>query len=198
MRLYYNKYTRATRVRWLLEEMGLPYDLVTLDLAAGEHKTEAYTRIHPLGRVPALEHDGNVIFESGAICLYLADRFPEKGLAPPAGSSSRAHYYQWVVFATAELEPPVARWFYESRRPSEEQDRSLLEGTKRDFAERAAVVNRTLEGRDWLLGEFSAADVPMASVVMWANRLGLCEPFPALQRYALRASDRPAQRASRA
>jgi len=82
IKLYYAPRTRSTRPRWLLEELGVPYELVRLDLGKGDHKKAEYLAIHPHGVVPALEDDGRVIIESLAICLYVADKFPEKGFAP--------------------------------------------------------------------------------------------------------------------
>ncbi|MEZ4302554.1 MAG: glutathione S-transferase N-terminal domain-containing protein, partial [Polyangiaceae bacterium] len=105
MKLYFAPRTRATRPRWLLEQLGEPYELVNVDLEKGEHKQLPYLRIHPLGRVPALVDGDAVIFESIAICMYLADKYPEKKLAPPVGTPERGQYYQWMLFAASELEP---------------------------------------------------------------------------------------------
>ena len=107
LKLYFAPRTRATRPRWLLEELGVPYELVELDMSKQEHKQLPYLRIHPLGRVPALADGDQVIFESAAICMYLADKFPEKKLAPAVGTPERGQYYQWMVYAGATLEPEV-------------------------------------------------------------------------------------------
>ena len=94
MKLYYAPQTRATRPRWMLEEIGAPYELVRLQLSKGEHKQPEYLKIHPHGAVPAYSDGEVTMFESAAICAYLADKFPDKRLAPPLGSPQRGLYYQ--------------------------------------------------------------------------------------------------------
>lgn len=198
MKLYFNKFTRATRPRHLLEELGVPYDLVTLDLSKGEHKTPAYLQVHPHGRLPAIEDDGQVVFESAAICLYLADRFPEAGLAPAPGSPDRGPYYQWVVYSVATLEDPVLRTFTQIRKPEAERDADAMAKAAADFDECAAVLSQALAGRTWLLGEtFTAADVMIGSVLAWGDRMGLNNAWPTLQDYVRRFTARPAFQAAR-
>ena len=94
MKLYYVPKTRASRPRWVLEELGVPYELVRLDPARAETRSAEHLERHPLGHVPVLEDRGQQIFESGAICLHLADLFPEKRLLPPPGSVERGLAYQ--------------------------------------------------------------------------------------------------------
>lgn len=198
MKLYFNKYTRATRPRHLLEELGIPYEIVPIDLSKGEHRSPAYLQIHPHGRVPALEHDGQIIIESAAICLYLADLFPEKGLAPAPGSSARGAYYQWIVYAVATLEEPVVRTFTQHRKPEAERDEAALHDAQADFDACAAVLSAALDGKDWLLGEqFSAADVMVGSILAWSERMGLVRAWPVLQGYVARLASRPAFQAAR-
>src|SRR6478672_9817392 len=104
--------TRSSRVLWLLEEIGAPYDLT--EIKGAERRSEEHLLRHPLGRVPALElGDGTTMFESAAICLELADLNPGAGLIGPVGSTARALVYQWVVFAVSELEGPLFRWLRE-------------------------------------------------------------------------------------
>ena len=116
-RLYYMPRTRSSRVLWLLEEIGAPYDLT--EIKGAERRSEEHLLRHPLGRVPALElGDGTTMFESAAICLELADLNPGAGLIGPVGSTARGLVYQWVVFAVSELEGPLFRWFANSARGS--------------------------------------------------------------------------------
>jgi glutathione S-transferase len=194
MRLFYNKFTRATRPRWIIEEAGLPVEIVPVDLAAGEHRTEAYRKIHPLGKVPALVVDGGTIVESAAIVLFLADKAP--GLAPLAGTPERAAYYQWCVYAAVTLEGPVARFFQESRKPAAERDAAVLAEARTDFAAVCAPVAGALQDRDYLLGGFTAADVLIASVLAWADAMGLVEDTT-LKAYLSRNKARPAFARSR-
>src|SRR5262245_13357522 len=107
MKLYYAPKTRATRCRWLLEEMGVPYELVQLDLSKGGHKPPGYLEANPHGAVPALTDGDLTMIESSAICMYLVDKFPEKKMAPPPGTPERGRFYQWMVYAVATVEPPV-------------------------------------------------------------------------------------------
>ncbi len=194
MKLYYCPMTRATRPRWLLEEVGSPYDLVRVDLGKGEHKRPEYQRIHPHGRVPALVDGDVTVFESSAICLYLADKFPDKKLAPALGSPARGPYYQWMVYAIATAEPPVLKVFLNTvRRPEAERNAAEAEAGRAEFQEVAALLTRVLDGRPFLLGDqFTAADVMVGSIVGWARGLKLVENHPALKEYSRRLVERPA------
>jgi glutathione S-transferase len=178
--------TRSSRVLWLLEEIGEPYELT--EIAGAERRSAEHLRRHPLGRVPALElGDGTIMFESAAICLQLADLNSSSGLIPPLGSAGRALVYQWVVFAVSELEAPLFRWI-----------RELGEGTTESaaqdrFAQAAATIESSLDQRDWLLGsQFTVADVMCASVLQGANSRELLRPWAGLEAYVQRSESRPA------
>ena len=185
-RLYYMPRTRSSRVLWLLEEIGEPYELT--EVAGADRRSAEHLRRHPLGRVPALElGDGTTMFESAAICLQLADMHPAARLIPRLGSSERALVYQWVVFAVAELEAPLFRWI-----------RELGEGTTeslaRDrFMQAAGAMESALDARDWLLdAQFTVADVMCASVLQGANSREMLRPWPRLEAYVQRSESRPA------
>jgi glutathione S-transferase len=185
-RLYYMPRTRSSRVLWLLAEIGAPYDLTRL---APEERTSAEHRErHPLGRVPALElDDGTVMFESAAICLQLADLYPDAGLIAPLGSGARGLVYQWVLFAVAELEAPLFRWIGEGGEESADSP------SRERFAQAATALETALEGHDWLVGgRFSVADVMCASVLGGAHARGLLGAWPGLQAYVERGEARPA------
>jgi glutathione S-transferase len=189
MKLYFAPRTRATRARWLLEELGVPYELIKLDLARQEHTTPAYLAVHPLGEVPALVDGEVTLLESLAICLHLADRFPEKHLAPLMGSAERGPYYQWMAFAEVSLEPVVMA-FYGSAHSNEElaKHRTRLTAV-------LDVINVGLGGREVLVGgTFTAADVVMASILHLANTLKLLDGHPRLVEYVKRHTQRPAVR----
>ncbi len=185
-RLYYMPRTRSSRVLWLLAEIGAPCELTKL--APQERKSDEHLARHPLGRVPALElDDGTFVFESAAICLYLADLHPDTGLIPPVGSSDRALVYQWVLFGMTELEGPLYRWLREATEDSADSP------SRGRFAEAAAALETALQGRDWVLGDrFTVADVICASVLGSAHSRGLLEEWPGLQAYVERAEARPA------
>ncbi len=178
--------TRSSRVLWLLAELDAPCELVRI--APEDRKSAEHRARHPLGRVPALElDDGTVMFESAAICLQLADLHPEAGLIAPLGSPERALIYQWVLFAMTELEGPLFRWIAEATGTSADSP------SRERFAQAAAALQTTLDGRDWLLGDrFSVADVMCASVLGGAHSRGLLAEWPGLQAYVERGESRPA------
>lgn len=181
MKLYFAPRTRATRPRWLLEELGVPYELVNLDLPKGEHKELSYLRIHPLGQVPALVDGDVTVYESIAICMYLADKFPEKKLAPAVGTPERAAYYQWMLFAAATLEPPIGEYFYMTQGPEDQRDAAKAAKAKERALAAIKAVEHAMLGKMYLVGEkFSAADVVVGSVMRWAESMKLLEGAPDL------------------
>ena len=194
MKLYYAPQTRAGRPRWLLEEVGVPYEIVPVDLAQGEHKKPEYMKIHPHGAVPALADGDLVLFESAAICMYLADKYPEKKLAPAVGTPARGLYYQWMIYTMATLEPPVVQIFLNTvMLPEAERSAAAVEKGKTQFAEVARVLSNALATRPYILGEqFSAADVMIGGMLGWASMMDLLSDQPTLQAYVKRVTDRPA------
>ncbi len=193
MRLYYVPKTRATRPRWVLEELGVPYELVRLDAAKGETRTPEHLARQPLGHVPALE-DGDVrMFESAAICLWLAERYPEKQLLPPPGTAGRAAVYQWMFFAMTELEAPLGAISGEKRKPAAEQDPSRIAGAKERFRKAAAALEPAVKDRAYLVGDaFSVADVTVAACLAWGRAAGALEGLPACEAYLNGLRSRPA------
>ena len=190
--LYYAPGTRAMRIAFLLEELGVAYERRLVDLAAGEQRTAAYRQVHPMGLVPALADGSTVVFETGAIALYLADRFPERGLAPPPHSPQRAPYYQWVMFAVSTLEPALAEVWHLLQRPVPARDAALLDDARQRVDAAAAVLAGGLRG-PWLLGErFTAADAIVGAMLVWAGSMALLGRHAALSDYAARIQARPA------
>ena len=104
MKLYYAPQTRAIRPLIMLEELAVPYEIVLIDFKGGEHKSVEYRKIHPHGQLPALQDGTLTMFESAAICAYLADKFPDKRMAPALGTIERGMYYQWMFYSMAALE----------------------------------------------------------------------------------------------
>jgi glutathione S-transferase len=187
MRLFHVPGSRSTRVLWALEEIGEPYELVTLEW--DERKGEEHRRRHPLGKVPAFEFDdGQTLFESVAICLQLADAFPAAGLLPPVGTPERGRAYQWSVFAIAELEKVAFPWNRARRSGGEEAE----------AAEAFAPVGDALRGAlaaggPWIGGEeFSAADISIVSILRNTVELDLIEAGDPLREYVERGAARPA------
>lgn len=200
IKLFYVQNTRASRPRWMLEELGVPYELVRLDPAKGENRTAGYLGVHPLGQVPALVEGDTTVFESAAICAYLADRFPERRLAPAPESPARAAYYQWLFFGTASLEPPVADYAHHTRAwPEPRRVPAIAEEAQQTFARTASVLETHLAGRQFLVGDqLSAADVIVASILGWAHSMRLLQGHPGLAAWSKGMSKRPAFQRSRA
>lgn len=191
MKLYFAPKTRATRPRWMLEELGVPYELITLDLEAKENRRPEYLRVHPLGQIPALVDEDVTVFESIAICMYLADRFPQKGLAPAVSSPLRGAYYQWLLFCPSMVEPAIGRFSQHGGDVAEAE----REKARVRFGEAAAVFVAALGASPYLLGGgFSAVDVIVGSNLNWARHVGLLEGRDVLGRYVDRMLARPAAR----
>ncbi|NOK05437.1 MULTISPECIES: glutathione S-transferase family protein [Myxococcus] len=173
MKLYFFQQSRATRVRWMIEELGIPYDLAPVDMMKGEHKYPDYLKVHPLGALPAIEDDGGPLFESAAIIMQLADKYPEKKLAPPVGTYERGEYYQWILFAMTEMEPHLVTIAQHTRfLPEAERSTDAVARASKRFQTVAAVLEARMKGRDFIVGNtFSAADVVLGGVLYFAKRM---------------------------
>jgi glutathione S-transferase len=200
MKLYYVPMTRSNRPRWLLEELGAPYEIVRLDIGAKENRRAEYLALNPLGHVPTLVDGDVVIFETLAICLYLADKFYERGLAPSSESPERAAYLQWTIFAVVSAEKAVEQ-FHEHTLVLAEEDRQprVAEKARARFHDLADVVQAGLGDREYLVGNrFTTADLMMGSVLTWGRMLGLLADHPLLEAYAKKQIGRPAAKRARA
>jgi glutathione S-transferase len=186
MRLFHVPTSRSTRALWTLEEIGRPYELTTLTW--DERKGDEHRRRHPLGKVPAFEFDdGQVLFESAAICLQLADLYPDAGLLPEVGSAARGRVYQWSVFAIAELEKVAFPWNRVRRKGEDETEAAAA------FAPVGEAIRATLTG-PWIAGDdFSVADILIVSILRNTVELGLLEPGDPVSAYVERGLARPAQ-----
>ena len=197
--LYEYPPTRSQRSKWALEELGIEYTSHTVNLAERQQDSNAYRAIHPLGVVPALKTDDYTIFESVAIVLQLIDEYPEKKLAPAVGSPERAEYYQWSVFACAELDPAVMMFFDNTMRPPEhmrppgqKHNAELAALGRHDFETRAEVLSTALNDREHLLGSgFSGADILVGHSCFMATHMGLIGGYPVLEAYYARLKQRP-------
>lgn len=177
---------RAQRVTWLLEELGVAYELESLDLTRGGHREARYRAIHPAGRVPALVDGDRVVFESGAICLYLADKYPAAGLAPAHDAPSRARYLSWMVFAVATVEPALTDRLLGRTSPGAGWG---------ELDEVISVLEEALVPGPFLLGaRFSAADVLIGSMLVWAAEQDLVAERAVAADYCARLRARPAWR----
>jgi glutathione S-transferase len=199
MKLHYAPRTRASRVRWLLEELGAVHELDRINIQAGQHKTPEYKAMHPHGSLPAFTwtDEGVTMIESAAICLAIADKYPEKGLAPKPGTLARALYYQWIVYVPATIEPCITAFAKASQLPEDQRDHATQNDRAR-WNEIAAFIEKHLSDNDYIVEDtFSVADIILSGSLNWANMYGLLEGHPTLQAYTARLRARPAfQRAN--
>jgi glutathione S-transferase len=185
---YTNPMSRGRIVRWMLEEVGRPYRTELVDFATTA-KAPEYLAINPMGKVPSLRHGDAVVTECAAICAYLADAFPEAGLAPPPGDRLRGPYYRWLFFAAGPVEAAVTDKVLGVEVPAERRG-TVGYG---NLADVVSVLEGALSGRDYLVGErFGAADVYVGSHIGWGMSFGTIEKRPAFERYYERISTRPA------
>lgn len=196
MKLFGFKGTRSNRVEWMLREVGADYELVKIDLLTGAHKQPDHVGRHAHGLVPAFQ-DGDVrIIESAAACLYLADKFPEKGLAPKADAPERARYYQFALYAVSTLDECVVPLFFHTvLYPPERRKQEVLDQKTPIWNTAADFLTKELGDNPYLLGKsFSAADVIVGYDVTLAAKTGLLKGRPALEAYAERLTSREAFR----
>jgi glutathione S-transferase len=188
MVLYHRPGSRSARVRWLLEEIGAPYELITLD---GEAKqSDEHKARHPLGRVPAIDDGEGFIFESAAIMLQIADLHPEAGLIGPLGSHERGVAYQWIAFGLSEIERPSLELSAARTRSDAPAEADAL---KRLLAA-AAAIESALDGHEYLIADrFSVADLFCCGMFATAKRLELLGTLPRIAAYVERLEARPAR-----
>ncbi|WP_171070033.1 glutathione S-transferase family protein [Methylobacterium terricola] len=185
---YTHPMSRGRIVRWMLEEVGAPYRTEILGYGPAM-KEAAYRAINPLAKVPALVHRGVTVTETAAICAYLADAFPEAGLAPAATDPARGAYYRWLFFAAGPVEAAVTDKARGIEVP-EEKRRMVGYGS---LAEVLDALDGAVSGSDYLAGgRFSAADLYVGSHLMWGMQFGSIERRPAYEAYVARLADRPA------
>lgn len=198
IKLYHAPRSRSVRVRWLLEELGLPYELM---LREYQPPARPFAQDSPLGKFPALEDGDVVMIESGAIIEYLLETYGEGRLGPQRGESGRPAFLQWLHFAEATLLPPLLDVLRHTLLKPEPERIAAVAADGRVRAERTLeVLEHELGEGPYLLGaEFTAADISMAYGLGWAHHFGMLARFPRLDAYLQRLLARPAaQRASRA
>ena len=194
LKLHFAPNSRASRISWLLEELELPYELNLMAFHPKDLKSDEHRARHPLGRVPVLD-DGEVsIFESGAIVDYILERHRNGGLKPAVDSPHFAHYLQWFHYCEGMVMPPVNTIAVHTLLlPPERRDETVLEQARKLLTRAWQPVDETLAGKDYLIGDFSGADIMLGHAAFMSNRLG-CIPqeMPNLRAYVQRISERPA------
>lgn len=188
--LYTNPMSRGRIARWMIEETGAPYETVLLGYG-DTMKNADYLAINPMGKVPAIRHGDRVVTECAAICAYLAESFPDAGLAPTA--DERADYYRWMFFAAGPVEAAIMDRTL-GVAPTDEQKMMVGYG---DFDRVVDVLEAAVSAHPYIAGErFTAADVYVGSHVMWGTQFGTLPKRDAFAAYAARLSDRPAYKAA--
>ncbi len=185
---YTHPMSRGRIIRWMLEEVGQPYETQLLDYD-NAMKGPAYLAVNPMGKVPAIKHGDTVVTECAAICAYLADAFPQAGLAPPTSSRLRGTYYRWLFFGAGPIEQAVSLKSLGIEVPAE-KERMLGCGS---MAHVLDALEGALDGRDHLVGDsFTAADLYIASHLGWGMQFGSIEARPNFERYVALHDARPA------
>ena len=183
---YTNPMSRGRIIRWMLEEVGAPYDTVVLDYAS-TMKREPYLSINPMGKVPAIVHKGHVVTECSAICAYLADAFPAAGLAPP--TTDRADYYRWLFFAAGPAEQAITDKAM-GLTPTDQQQRMAGYG---HYDLMVDVLEKAVMAHSYIAGDrFTAADVYVGSQVAWGTQFGTLPKRDAFAGYVERLTARDA------
>lgn len=173
---YYSPFSTSTVTQLALEELGVPYEKIKVDVAGGETKTPAFRGINPNGRVPVLVHDDQTIFESAAIALYLGETFGvERGLFPAPGPA-RGAAMQWIVWTNVTLVEAVQRyqWATSQRSPVERHNPAVATWARGDIAERLGVLDAALAGKQYILGaDYSLVDAHLSASVGWIKQIEL-------------------------
>jgi glutathione S-transferase len=185
---YTNPMSRGRIVRWMLEEIGEPYETVLLDYGT-TMKAPEFLAVNPMGKVPAIKHGNTVGTEGAAICAYLADMYPDRGLAPPPGNQLRGPYYRWMFFAAGPVEAVVTGKSLGLLAP---EDKKTMAGYG-TFDETLNALEQAVSQGPYICGEqFTAADVYVGSQIGWGMMFGIIDKRPAFADYFGRISERPA------
>lgn len=194
LKLYHSPRSRSVRIYWLLEELGLPYELEVISFKPPLPPAKPFAQTSPFGKVPALEDGDLTMFESGAILEYVLERYGQGRLAPAPGTPLRGPFLQWVHFAEGTAFPPLGNIAWHMFRKDAENIPTAM-ADYRTWANAALeVLERTLSGKEYLLGaDFSGADIMMGYTLQCAKWFGfLTDVYPNLDRYLSRLAARPA------
>ena len=194
LRLHFAPNSRAVRTLWLLEELGLPYELNRMDFHPKDLKSDEHRARHPLGRIPVLEDGEVMIFESGAIAEYILERHKNGGLKPASDAPNFPDYLQWFHYCEGMVMPPINTIVVQTiLLPPERRDKTALGQAQRLLAKAVQPIEEGMVGKDYLAGDFSAADTMLGHSIMMAERMGIVnDEHPNLKTYTKRLKARPA------
>lgn len=171
MKLYGYRNGRTLRALWALEEVGAPYEYVEVDIMRGQGREPRFLKINPGGKVPALDDEGTIITESAAICMHLAERYPESKLLPPAGTLDRTACYKWISFILTELDAPL--WTIAKHRfglPKERRVPAVIDTAEWEVGVALKILAKGLGDRPYLVGElFTVADILAVHTLLWSK-----------------------------
>ena len=192
--LHFAPNSRAGRIVWLLEELDLPYELNRMDFHPKDLKSDEHRARHPLGRVPVLDDDEIRIWESGAIVEYILERHKNGGLKPAVDSANYPAYLQWFHYCEGMVMPPVNTIVVQTvLLPPDRRDETALAQAQKLLTRALAPVDEGLIGKDYLIGDFSGADIMLGHACFMSNRLGcVTDEMTNLKGYVERVAARPA------
>ncbi len=194
LKLHFAPNSRASRIVWLLEELQLPYEINKMAFHPKDLKSDEHRARHPLGRVPVLEDGDVTLFESGAIVEYILERHKNGGLKPAVDDDRYPAYLQWFHYCEGMVMPPVNTIVVQTiLLPADRRDEKVLAQAQRLLTKALEPVNETLEGKDYLIGGFSGADIMLGHASFMSNRLGcVLDEMVHLKAYVERVAARPA------
>ena len=194
LKVHFAANSRAGRIIWLLEELELPYEVNKMDFHPKDLKSDEHRSRHPLGRIPVLD-DGDIrIYESGAIVEYILERHKNGGLKPDVSSNNYPDYLQWFHYCEGMVMPPINTIVVQTvLLPEDRRDETVLNQAKRLLLKSLEPINNTLEGKKYLIGDFSAADIMLGHACFMSNRLGcVSEEMLNMKSYVDNINKRPA------
>ena len=194
IKLHFAPNSRAGRIVWLLEELGLDYDINKMAFHPKDLKSDDHRARHPLGRIPVIEDGEVMLYESGAITEYILERHKNGGLKPAVDDPRYPAYLQWFHYCEGMVMPPVNTIVVQTiLLPPDRRDETALGQAQRLLTKALDPVNEALEGKDYLIGDFSAADIMLGHAVFMSNRLGcVADDKVNLKRYVANIEGRPA------
>jgi len=194
LKLHFAPNSRAVRSLWLLEELGLEYELNRMDFHPKDLKSDAHRARHPLGRIPVLEDGDITLWESGAIAEYILERHKNGGLKPSSDAPNYPIYLQWFHYCEGMVMPPINTIVVQTiLLPPERRDETALGQAQRLLARAVQPVEDDMVGKDYLAGEFTAADTMLGHAIMMSQRMGIVtDDHPNLTAYIERLKARPA------
>lgn len=194
LKLHHASNTRSGRIVWLLEELQLPYELNKMEFHPKELKSEEHRARHPLGRVPVLEDDNVILYESGAIVEYILARHGNGALKPDVQDAKYPEFLQWFHYCEGMIMPPINTIVVQTiLLPPERKNQEILEQAQKLLAKSLAPLNDALQGRNYFIGDFSAVDIMLGHSCYMARRIGcVSDEMKNLMAYLQRIETRPA------